>query len=63
MPMFKVENIKSWYVFGCYKAESEEHALDVYARDAGYRDFAEACEVAPVEDGEIVATRCGEEGY
>jgi hypothetical protein len=56
MPIFKVENIKSWYVFGNYMAENEEHALDVYARDAGYRDFAEACEVAPVEEGEIRAT-------
>jgi hypothetical protein len=57
MPMFKVENVKSRFVFGDYEAESEQHALDVYAQDAGYRDFAHAREVAPVEDDEIVATR------
>jgi hypothetical protein len=57
MALFKVENVKSRFVFGAYEAKDESHALDIYAQDAGYRDFAHACEVAPVEDGEIVATR------
>jgi hypothetical protein len=57
MTLFTVENVKSRVVFGEYEAIDERHALDVYAQDAGYRDFSHCCEVAPVEDGEIVATR------
>jgi hypothetical protein len=57
MAIFKVENVKTWYVFGNYEATDEKHALDVYAQDAGYRDFAHICEEVPVEEGEIVATR------
>jgi hypothetical protein len=56
MAIFKVENVKTWYVFGDYEATDEKHALDVYAQDAGYRDFAHICEEVPVEEGEIVAT-------
>jgi hypothetical protein len=56
MPQYQVENTLSRYVFGTYSAKSEADALDVYARDAGYEDFAAACEVAPVAEGEIVAT-------
>jgi len=57
MTIFKVENVKSRFVFGDYEADNEQHALDVYAQDAGYRNFAHAREIAPVEDDEIVATR------
>ena len=28
---------------GSYDSDSEEHALDAMARDAGYADFAAAC--------------------
>jgi len=57
MTIFRVENVKSRFVFGDYEADNEQHALDVYAQDAGYRNFAHAREIAPVEDDEIVATR------
>jgi hypothetical protein len=40
---------------GTYKGATEAEALDAMARDAGYRDSAEAAEVAGPFDGTVEA--------
>ena len=45
---YQIENIDSGFIFGIYEADSEEGALDAFAKDAGYRDIEHANEVATV---------------
>lgn len=47
---YQVENTTSGHIFGTFEAETPEQALDKMAQDAGYKDFAAACEVAPGDD-------------
>ena len=56
MTTYRIENTASGIILGDYEADSKHAALDAMARDAGYADYAEAQEVAPAKDGEIIVT-------
>lgn len=45
MKKWKIENRVSGVNLGVYEGPTQGDALDAMARDAGYRDYAEACEV------------------
>lgn len=46
MAQWRVHNPTTWHEFGVYEGANEQDALDAMARDAGYADFADACETA-----------------
>ena len=54
MATFIISNPQTSFTFGAYEAEDEQGALDAMARDAGYADFAAACEVTGEADELIV---------
>lgn len=60
MSKYLITNTRSGVALGVYEGNSEAEALDAMARDAGYSDYAECCEVAPASEGEIVVTRVEE---
>jgi len=52
-PVYSIQNCQSGALLGYYRAASPDEALDALARDAGYRDRAEAEAVAPSK-GQLV---------
>ncbi len=44
---YRIESKVSGLVFGVWEAASKEEALDEYARDAGYDDYADLREQIP----------------
>ena len=46
MKSFRVHSPNTGHEFGIYGGESADEALDAMAVDAGYADYADACEVA-----------------
>lgn len=43
---YRIKNTRSGAIFGVYQGSDKREALDAYARDAGYRDYLHACDVA-----------------
>lgn len=60
MAKFQIGNTISGVDLGAYEATDEQGALDAMAQAAGYADYAAACDVAPVVEGEIVVTKIDE---
>ncbi|MCR2832166.1 hypothetical protein NR402_18180 [Acidithiobacillus ferrooxidans] len=56
---YQIENARSGIVLGTYDADTPAQALDLLAKDAGYKDYADAQEVAPAVPGEIVVSEIG----
>lgn len=56
MTTYQIHNSKSGTIIGVFAGATEAEALEAMARDAGYRSYAECCEVAPVAEGQIVLT-------
>ena len=52
---YTISNAVSGHCLGIFDGTSKDDALDALARDAGYADYAEACEAAP-DDGELIVT-------
>ena len=56
MKKYAIHNAISGHYFGEYDAESHDDALDAMSREAGYENYAAACEVAPAENNEVEVT-------
>jgi len=50
---YAIENTISGLILGVYKAESEEEALDMMARDAGYKDYDDLNSQIEADPGDI----------
>jgi hypothetical protein len=56
MKKYAIHNALTGHCFGEYEAASRDDALDAFAREAGYENYAAAREVAPVGDNEVEVT-------
>lgn len=62
MTYYSIKNRRSGVDLGVYPGETEEEALDSFARAAGYDDYAEACKVTGGGKGDLDIERL-EEGH
>lgn len=51
---FRIINTNSGLDMGIFQARDEDHALDLMAQEAGYRDHDHACEVADCDGLEVI---------
>ena len=56
MNTYRIDNTVSGTFMGTFEGTDEHAALEAMARDAGYSDYADACEVAPTMGGELVVS-------
>lgn len=61
MAVYRIADNISGTILGDYEGDTPDDALDAMARDAGYADYAAACEAAPAKEGEISVTLVGEQ--
>ena len=61
MAKFEITSKVSGQVAGVYEGESEDDAIDAYARDAGYKDFRDACSICDPEDLDAEVEKCKSE--
>lgn len=54
MTTFQISNPISGLILGTYDAETREAALEALAKDAGYKSFAESCEVTGEDGSELI---------
>jgi hypothetical protein len=55
MNRYRIINTVSGSDLGIFDAADEQGALDAMAREAGYKDYVDACTIAPVQPGELLA--------
>jgi hypothetical protein len=53
---YQIENDRTGVVLGVYSAATEADALEAMARNAGYLCYAEACEIDPTLDDDLIVT-------
>lgn len=51
---FRIINTQSGLDMGIFQARDEDHALDLMAQEAGYRDHDHACEEADCDDLKVI---------
>lgn len=59
MAKFQITNPVTGINLGTYEGATKTEALDAYARDAGYKSFADACEATgddPERDADLRVT-------
>jgi|KBSSwiStaDraftv2_1062776.scaffolds.fasta_scaffold2204868_1 hypothetical protein len=54
MNRYRIINTVSGSDLGIFDAADEQGALDAMAREAGYKDYVDACTIAPVQPGELL---------
>jgi cell division septation protein DedD len=47
---YQIENTLSAVILGIFEADSEAEALEMMAKECGYRSYVEACEIADGKD-------------